>query len=56
LWAEPDQNTFDLILMDIMMPEKSGIYGIDITERELRLIQFFCQHPGEVLSRDTLFF
>lgn len=28
--------------------------GIDITERELRLIQFFHRHPGEVLSRDTL--
>ena len=27
---------------------------IDITERELRLIQFFHRHPGEVLSRDTL--
>ncbi|SMC72318.1 DNA-binding response regulator, OmpR family, contains REC and winged-helix (wHTH) domain [Desulfocicer vacuolatum DSM 3385] len=30
------------------------IVGIDITERELRLIQFFHRHPGEVLSRDTL--
>ncbi len=28
--------------------------GIDITERELRLIQFFHRHPGEVLNRDTL--
>jgi DNA-binding response OmpR family regulator len=28
--------------------------GIDISERELRLIQFFHRHPGEVLSRDTL--
>ena len=27
---------------------------VDITERELKLIQFFHQHPGQVLSRDTL--
>lgn len=26
----------------------------DITERELKLICFFHQHPGQVLSRDTL--
>lgn len=27
---------------------------IDLSERELKLIQFFCAHPGEVLSRDML--
>ncbi len=28
--------------------------NIDISERELKLIQFFHQHPGQVLSRDAL--
>ncbi len=26
----------------------------DLTERELTLIRYFCYHPGEVLSRDSL--
>jgi len=50
-------NKSDLKVKDDALKKKKSqkdFSGIDITERELRLIQFFHQHPGEVLSRDTL--
>lgn len=43
--AQIDVRTFKLI---------KGKQAIDLSEREVKLLQFFFQHPNEVLSRDQL--
>lgn len=53
--APPDRFTFGSVEIDRKRYEASREgAAVSITSRELELIDLFCRHPGEVLSRDTL--
>jgi len=53
--ALPEKMAFGVVEIDFKRHEvhKSGVRQ-DLTNREFRLLEYFIQHPGEVLSRDRL--
>ena len=53
--AKPEQYRFDEVVVDFKRHEvyKAGVLQ-ELTNREFRLLEYFIQHPGELLTRDRL--
>jgi len=53
--AKPETKTADRLYIDYMLRTASfGSTQLDLTGTEFNLLQVFVDHPGEILSRDTI--